>query len=188
MPPRVELLSDRHDRAGFSCGISSLDHYIRQQAGQDTRRDLAVCYILWEDGSEPATAPRSAAIIGYYTLSMTSIRPTALPEAAAKRLGRYSAYPALLLGRLAVDRRFRGQGHGEYLLLDAMRRAVQLSTQAGAIALVVDAIDDGAVRFYERFEFLRFDDHPLSLYLPIASCRKAIEAVLTLDEMNQTTT
>jgi GNAT superfamily N-acetyltransferase len=181
----VESLIGKHDRPGFSCGVPSLDRYIHQQAGQDVRRNLAVCYVLCVPRSEPSLTNGSVPIIGYYTLSMTAIRPSALSEAPARKLGRYDSYPALLLGRLAVDARYRGAGHGEYLPLDAMRRAVHASKDAGTIALVVDAIDEGAAQFYRRFEFVRFEDEPLRLYLPIASCRKAIEFELSPDEVER---
>lgn len=182
MALRVEPLAEHHNRPAFACGVTSLDRYIWQQAGQDQRRNLAVCFVLSEPPSGEPSIPSSVTIAGYYTLCMTAIRPSALPESAAKRLGRFESYPALLLGRLAVDQRHRAQGHGEFLLLDAMRRTVALSEQAGAIALVVDALDGGAERFYERFGFVRFQDAELRPYLPIRTCRATIEAVLSREE------
>jgi GNAT superfamily N-acetyltransferase len=157
----VEPLASHHNRTAFSCGVPSLDVYLRQQAGQDMRRDLAVCYVLHDRGS--------AEIIGYYTLSATSIEPTALPPALAKRLGRYPVLPATLLGRLAVDARFTGQGMGGLLLLNAMRRT--LHTGIGSLAIVVDALDGRAATFYERFEFRRFEDNRLRLYLLMSKVR-----------------
>jgi GNAT superfamily N-acetyltransferase len=157
----VEPLASHHNRTAFSCGVPSLDAYLHQQAGQDRRRDLAVCYVLHDRGS--------AEITGYYALSATSIEPTALPPALAKRLGRYPVLPATLLGRLAVDARFTGRGMGGLLLLNAMRRT--LHTGIGSLAIVVDAIDERAATFYERFEFQRIEDSRLRLYLLMSKVR-----------------
>lgn len=79
----------------------------------------------------------------------------ALPAEIADRLPRYEAQPVILLGRLARDLRFRGQGIGELLLRDALERSLETHRQVGAIAVVVDAIDDRAASFYEAFGFIR---------------------------------
>jgi len=74
----------------------------------------------------------------------------------------------MLIGRLAVDQRYRGRRLGEYLLVNALKRCLKLSQEIGAIAVLVDAKDEGAVRFYGRYGFRRFEDRPRSLYLPMA--------------------
>jgi predicted N-acetyltransferase YhbS len=165
-PPIVEPLGSHHDRAAFSCGIPSLDTYIHHQAGQDVRRDIAVCYVLCEPGS--------ATIIGYYTLSAASIEPASLPPELLRRLPRYPTLPAVLLGRLAVDAPFRGRRMGELLLIDALRRV--LNSGIGVLAIVVDALDEGAAAFYERFGFSRFLDDPLRLYLSMNAVRQLYAA------------
>jgi GNAT superfamily N-acetyltransferase len=153
----VEPLGDTHDRAAFSCGVEPLDRYLWQQAGQDMRRYLAAVYVLH--------APGSPTILGYYTLSALSIEPTQLPAALTKRLPRYPVLPAVLVGRLAVDRRWRGRGLGEQLLLSALRRS--LRNEIAAWAVVVDAKDDAARRFYEHFGFQRLMDNDFRLFLPM---------------------
>ncbi len=157
----VEPLGGHHDRASFACGVAALDHYFRQQAGQDQRRHVAAVFVLVDrrDGS-PA---------GFYTLSAASVELTELAPALARRLPRYPLLPALLIGRLAVDRRYQGQGLGGLLLADALRRCAGLRSELGAIAVVVDAKDDAATAFYERFGFQRFASHPRRLYLPMAT-------------------
>ncbi len=74
--------------------------------------------------------------------------------------------PGVRLGRLAVDQRFQGKGLGELLLVDAMTRAQRIHAQAGGIGLFVDAIDEQAAGYYQRFGFLAVPDHPLLLFLP----------------------
>ena len=154
----VAPLSDHHDRAAFSCGVDSLDRYLRIQAGQDVRRRVASCFVLLgEDGSR---------VVGYYTLSSTSIALAELPPAIAKRLPRYPSVPATLMGRLAVDHSRQGQRFGEFLLLDAFNRC--LRAEIASFAFMVDAIDDRACAFYERFGFRRFAPQERRLFMPMS--------------------
>jgi ribosomal protein S18 acetylase RimI-like enzyme len=97
-----------------------------------------------------------------------------LPPQEAKRLPRYAALPAGLIGRLAVDQRFRGQRLGSALVMDAAQRAA--NADPAVFALVVDAKDEAAVAFYEHLGFRRFTGRPMTLYLPIATAVKAIQA------------
>lgn len=142
---------------GFSCGVEALDRYLRAQAGQDSRRRVATCFVLvGEDGS----------VAGYYTLSATSISLVDLPTEIAKRLPRYPAIPATLMGRLAVDRRLRGHGLGELLLFDAFSRT--LRSEIASFAFVVDAKDEPAQAFYEHYGFRRLPSAGRRLFLPLA--------------------
>ena len=157
----IEPLGPHHDRKTFSCGEPSLDAYIQRQAGQDVKRDLAACYIL--------CPPASAAIVGYYTLSASSVELTELPLELAKQSGRYPLIPAVLRGRLAVDQRYHGQGMSSLLLVDALRRALRAGV--GVKLVLVDALHEHAAAFYEHFEFRRFEATPLRLYLPVSTIR-----------------
>ncbi len=160
-PYSIAPLGAQHDRAAFSCGEPSLDSYLQRQASQDVRRDLAACYVL--------TRGDSATIIGYYTLSASSIELIGLPPELVKKSGRYPLVPAVLLGRLAVDQRFQGQGMSGLPLMDALRRA--LRTGVGVKLMIVDALNDSAARFYEHYDFRRFADQPMRLYLPLSAIR-----------------
>ena len=106
-------------------------------------------------------------ILGYYTLSSYGIDVGELPADVAKRLPRYPLIPATLLGRLAVDRRRQGQGIGEFLLLDALHRSLVQSAEIAAAAVVVDAIDAGAAKFYQHFGFVAFPSMAGRLFLPM---------------------
>ncbi|HEV8638537.1 MAG TPA: GNAT family N-acetyltransferase [Chloroflexota bacterium] len=167
-PPVVEPLGPSHDRAAFSCGAESLDRYLKQQASQDVRNNVAAVFVL-----RPAEA---SSIIGYYTLSATGIELAALPDGVKKRLPRYPLLPAVLLGRLAVDQRHQGRGWGKVSLLDALRRGLQHRTQVAAMAVVVDAKDDAARVFYERYGFRRFLDNEYRLYLPMETVEQLFAA------------
>jgi GNAT superfamily N-acetyltransferase len=158
---RIEPLSDRHDRQSFASGVAPLDAYLPQQAGQDTRRRVAACFVLTGDD---ARIP-----IGYYTLAATGIALAALPEPLAKRLPRYPVVAATLMGRLAVDARHQRQGHGEFMLLDAFSRA--LRNAIASHAFVVDAKDDRAARFYQRCGF-RSPAGARKLFMPMTEIAK----------------
>jgi GNAT superfamily N-acetyltransferase len=106
------------------------------------------------------------AIGGYYTLSATSVNLAELPAQITRKLPRYPLVPATLLGRLAVDRRHQGNGYGRFLLADALFRAVR--SEIASFAVIVDAKDENARRFYERESFLPFPDQPMKLFRPMS--------------------
>lgn len=161
---RVEPLGRQHDRATFSSGVEPLDRYLRAQAGQDARKRVAAPFVLCEGKSD--------AVRGYYTLSALSIDVGAWPEDVAKKLPKYPLVPVTLLGRLAVDTRFRGQGAGEHLLMDALRRALEASRKVASVAVVVDAEDESAVSFYRHYGFTSFAEQPRRLFLPMVVIEK----------------
>lgn len=166
--PAIEPLGPEHDRTGFSCGVEPLDRYLKQPASQDVRSNVAAVFVL-----RPTDSPT---IVGYYTLSASAVELTELDEGFRKRLPRYPVLPAVLLGRLAVDSRFHGQGWGKILLIDALRRAFAHRTQVAAMAVIVDAKDDAARGFYERYGFRRFADHPSRLSLPMGMIEQLAQA------------
>lgn len=157
---KTEALAAHHDRALFTCSVESLDTYLRMYAGQDVRRMANSVFVL-VDSREPA------GILGYYTLCATSIAQGDVPAAARKHVPRYPLVSATLLGRLAVARVHQGRGFGKLLVVDAMRRAYASARAVGSSMLVVDAIDEKVVAFYEANGFVRLAAS-LRLALPIA--------------------
>jgi GNAT superfamily N-acetyltransferase len=154
----IERLAGRHDRTGFSCGVTQLDDFLTRYASQYEKRGIGRTHVLVRDNE-----PR---VYGYYTLAAGEIEAARLPPEMAKRLPRHPI-PTLLLGRLAVDLSVRGQGLGGLLLRDAFGQAVEIADRVGVFALVVDAIDEDAARFYERFGFNRLPDTPNRLLIPL---------------------
>lgn len=156
-------LESRHERENFSCGKDLPDQYFIRQAGQDVKRNLAACFV-WADES-------SGRVKGYYTLSSTSVRGLAIPVDYRKKLPKsYSMIPAILLGRLAFDMEYQGQGLGRLMLVDALRRCVETSGSIGAYALVVDPLDDHAKQFYAKFGFIALPDSG-KMFLPMKTIR-----------------
>lgn len=164
--PVFEPLGNQHDRAAFHCGTESLDRYFHRQAGQDLRRYLAVPYVMVDT--------RSNKVAGYYTLTNYKVDVGELPPEITRRIP-YPYVPAILIGRLAVDTSFQGQGLGGLLLIDALRRCLDSSYLVASLAVVVDAIDDAASNFYQRYGFVLFPSHPHRLFLPMATVRQLFE-------------
>jgi len=163
---RIEPLGKQHDRTGFSCGNDDLDRYLRERATQDQRRGVSAAYVLIEGAT--------GAIAGYYTLSATAIEPHGLQPGTFKGLPPYPTVPATLLGRLARDVRYRRSGIGPRLLFDALARSLRVSREIAALGVVVDAIDDDACVFYERYGFVRFLHNEHRLILPMGTIEKLI--------------
>lgn len=157
----IEPLSKGHDRAGFHCGIPSLDRYLKQQARQDVKRRISRVFV----STEPAHPKK---VIGYYTLSTLSIELRQLPENQRRQLPRHPL-PAALIGRLAVSQDAHGNGIGRMLLADAVKRTLAVSHEIAVYAMVVDAINDDAKWFYEHFGFACLCDAPARLFLPLKS-------------------
>jgi GNAT superfamily N-acetyltransferase len=145
-PYRIELLGTHH-RSAFVSGSDTLDRYLQQQAKQDMRRRVASCFVAVDAVGD---------IAGFYTIAASSLVLDALPAEQAKRLPRYPTIPAVLLGRLAVAEAHQGKRLGGALVADALLRASRAEVMA--YAMIVDAKDEAAVRFYQHLGFVRLGD------------------------------
>ncbi len=163
MSVRIELLNASFNKKDFSCGKDMLDDYLHLQASQDVKRKLCVVFVMAEENI----------IQGYYTLSNAAIPTELIPEAIQKKMPRsYKSLPVTLLGRLAIDKNFKGKGLGAILLIDALKRCYEIGSKSvGSIGVVVDPLDDDAIAFYERFGFVLL---PTSgkMFLPMADIAK----------------
>lgn len=160
---RIEALTPAHARKSFASGSEPLDRYLHDLATQDVKRRVSNCFVALDD---------AGVIAGYYTFAAASFPLTELSGEERKRLPRYALLPAGLIGRLAVDQRFRGQRLGGALVMDAAVRAAR--AEPAIFALAVDAKDEKAVAFYQHHGFRRFASKPASLFLPIATALQAL--------------
>ncbi len=151
----MEILSGRHDRGRFVCGVELLDVYLRRIAAQDARRSIATVFVALEK--------ETGSVGGYYTLSMSGVAMDDLPQELARRMPHYPMMPAVRLGRLAVRSDVQGLGLGTHLLMDAFARSLR-SGIAWAVFLV-DALDVRARDFYHRFGFRSFLDDDRHLFV-----------------------
>lgn len=165
----VSLDRAAHDRKAFDCGAEPLNDFLRAKAAKHQRLRVSRTFVL----TNPAVPQR---ILGYYTLSNCHIARKDLGVDEAKALPRHSV-PAVMLARLAVDQGQQGKHYGLWLLMDAIKRCAVVGQQSGVYALVVDAKDDEAKRFYLRHGFIAIIDRPLTLYLPLETGLKALQAV-----------
>ena len=137
--------AERHDRAGFGCGVPALDEYLHRFATQHRRKGISTVFVLVD-----TAAPRL--ILGYYTLSAAQVDAVALSEADRKKLPRYPV-PCFRMGRLACRTDRQGQGLGRLLVACAVERCLQARKHVAASALIVDAKTAAARAFYERYGF-----------------------------------
>lgn len=163
----IEPLGKQHDRTSFSCGQPELDDWFRRRAGQDEKRNVARVFVAVEN---------ELGVVGFYSLSSFTLALEDLPEGIARKLPRYDAIPAALIGRLARDQRARGRGVGELLLADAVRRILGAGRSLAVFAIIVDAKDERGISFYEDFGFRRFPNRPKRLFLLTSTAVTAVAA------------
>jgi GNAT superfamily N-acetyltransferase len=166
---RLELLDSSHDRKSFDCGVEPLNIYLQRTARQHSERDISRVFVLVD---REAQAPKP--ILGFFSLAACEAKSGGLPEALGRRLPH--DIPATRLGRMAVHKNTQGCGPGKDLLFPALRKTAEAALLIGIVGLFVDAKNGEVARFYERFGFQALPDQPLTLFLPIQSLRRILEA------------
>jgi len=164
---REEALGRHHDRARFDCGVLALNEYLQRYARQNHESGGAKTFAATSKSD-------TTAVLGYYTISPGAIAFAKVPTTLTRKLGRYEV-PVFRLGRLAVSLSVQGRGLGGDLLLAAGERALAVAQEVGGVALAIDAKDDRAAGWYERFGASRLLDDPLKLVLPLETIRAALE-------------
>jgi ribosomal protein S18 acetylase RimI-like enzyme len=168
---KLEPLTGRHDRNGFDCGIEALNAWLMQTALQHQGKGVSRTFVAvpddaavaqtWEQLGYPVT---THSILGFYALTSAFVLTGDLPAKQAKRYPRQ--IPVTRLGRLAIRQDMQGQGLGQLLLSDALSRARAAAQAVGSAGLFVNAKNDAAVRFYQRYGFILAAKQPLKLFLP----------------------
>ena len=159
----IRKLDALHQKHVFTCGVKMLDDYIQKIAKQDNKRRVAAIYVLLDEDKNK--------IAGYYSLSSTSIELLSLSDSMKKNLPPYPLLPATLLGRLAIDLDYQCKKLGKFLLLDALKRACEVSQGVASFAVVVEAINESAANFYKKYGFIHLEEN--KFYFPM----KCIEEV-----------
>ena len=165
---RIEVLDPAHHRREqFTCESPELTDFLRTRARKEAKAKTSACFVAVPDMD-------TGHVAGYYTLSATSISLEKIPEDVAKKLPRYPYMPATLLGRLARDLSFKGQGIGNILMADVLERAYQTSSVIGSIAVVTDPKDERAATFYTEFGFKSLDEQ--RLFIPMKTIAEWLDA------------
>jgi ribosomal protein S18 acetylase RimI-like enzyme len=137
------VLGKHHHRKNFICGVPELDNYLKQYVNQDSKRNLTVCYVI---------ADQSNNVLGYYTLSSTKVDLSEIPDRLGKSL-KYLEIPVIFIGRLALDQAYQGRELGKLLLIDALKRCLEVATIVGVHAVVVDPTNELAKKFHTKLGF-----------------------------------
>lgn len=166
MPIVFGPLESSDDRAAFSCEEPALTDWFRTRAAQEQKRNISQVFVARDN---------ELGVVGYYSLSASSVVAADLPDELKRRLPRYDAIPAVLIGRLARDVRVKGLGVGGLLVAAALRQIVTASERLGIYAIIVDAKHEKAAAFYREHGFQPFPSRPLRLFMPVATARKALQ-------------
>ena len=161
-----EPLRKSHDRASFTSGDALLDDWFHKRALQDEKRNIARVFVAIDRSHDNTIA-------GFYSLSAFTIALDSIPDDLKNRLPRYEAIPAALIGRLARAESYRGQGIGELLLADAIKRILAADQTLAIFAIVVDA-NEAAREFYRSFGFIPFPTSPGRFFLLTSTARGAL--------------
>ena len=161
----------RHRRAAFDCGQPDLNDYLQKQLNQQMKRGVTVGYVLTDSAGR---------IAGYVTLSAGELPIKVIP--GGHGFPPTIPLPTTLIGRLAVDRAYQGQGLGGDLLIHALRKAVQTADQVASAVIEVDALNEKARRFYDHYRFASLSDDEQHLYLPMVDARMLVDRVFGGEE------
>lgn len=154
----IERINKFHIREQFNCGEESLNTFLQKHARQNDEKNIGRTFV--------AVIPGKRKVEGYYTSSNYSIDFYNLPEKERSKLPRYPI-PMVKLGRLAVDLKTQRKGLGETLLLHALRNAYDVNKRIAVYGLIVDAKNEKAKKFYNKYGFLELSDHSLNLFITI---------------------
>jgi GNAT superfamily N-acetyltransferase len=157
-----KLSAERRDLSSFDSGEPMLDDWLRRHAEQNESRGASRTYVVCVGKK----------VAGYYTLAAGAIAHAEAPGRIRRNMP--DPVPVMILGRLAVDKTWHGQGVGTGLLRDAVLRTVRAAEIAGIRAILVHAVSESAKRFYEKYGFVVSPADPLTVMITVAEAVKMI--------------
>jgi GNAT superfamily N-acetyltransferase len=162
---RPRPIEPTDNTVGFDSGEPSLNRYLADRALANHVAGFARCYVCVDSETDD--------VLGYYTLSAVAIAHADLPGRARRNAP--DPVPAVLLGRLAVDRKAQGSGLGRLLVRDAILSTLAAADRIGVRLLIVHALHDDAAAFYAALGFARSPTDPLHLYLLLKDARTSLD-------------
>lgn len=164
----IQLLTKDHDRNGFDCGNSDLNNFLKKTARQAADKNLSRTFVL--------TDGKTNTIYGFVSITPCSVNIEDVPEKQRKKYPPQHGLPAIRLARLGVGLEHRRKGYGELLLTEAMSITAKIAESVGGIGLFVDAKDDAARSYYEKYGFLLTNPvKPMQLFMPLATILASLE-------------
>lgn len=168
MEIKIEALHVTHDRKGFDCGVNELNNFIATYARQNQKNDISKTFVAVSAHADALTETKKE-ILGFYTLSSGQVHCDCLPERM-----KHPKYPVAIarLARLAVALSHQRKGVAGFLLYDALNKIKAASEMIGIFAVVVDAKNEHAKSFYQRYGFVELQGDGLTLALPMRVIKK----------------
>lgn len=157
-----EPLNKTHNRKNFDCGNEELNIFLRYYACQSHKNGTAKTYVTLDKQTKK--------IIGFYSITLTSIEYNQIPKSFQKGLSRHQV-PLFILARLGVDVSEKNKGIGGILLYKAIERCIKVSEEAGGIGLLIEAKNRNIAKWYSKFGAISLPDKPLSLILPFSTIK-----------------
>jgi predicted N-acetyltransferase YhbS len=155
-----EPLTAAHDVSAFDCGTLPLNDWLKKKALANQAAGASRTYV----------ACQARTVAGYYALAAGSVARADATGPLRRHMP--DLIPMMVLGRLAIDASAKGQGLGAALLRDAVLRVLQAANIVGIRGVLVDAIDDTARAFYERFGFRPSTAFPLKLMITVEEAQR----------------
>jgi GNAT superfamily N-acetyltransferase len=155
-------LAATHDVESFSCGVHSLDNWLKRHAHKNEASGASRSYVVCIGNT----------VVGYYCLAAGAIDRDEAPKPLQRNMP--DPIPVMVLGRLAVDRSYQDQGIGSALLRDAVLRVLQVAEIAGVKAILVHAISEEAKAYYLSKGFIESPIEPMTLCLVLSTARHVL--------------
>lgn len=167
MGSRVSLsapapLAEHHQLGAFSSGVPTLDDWLRRRARANQVSGASRSFVICTDDT----------VVGYYALASGAVSAAAAPSRFRRNMP--EPIPVAVLGRLAVDRTFHGQGIGRALFRDSALRVMQAAATIGIRGMLVHAISDEAKAFYLALGLSQSPLEPMTLMVTLAGLRATL--------------
>lgn len=162
LPTAPQPLAPDHELDAFDSAVVALDEWLKRRARPNEAAGASRTFVI----------SCGRRVVGYYSLAAASIMHSVATGRTRRNMP--DPIPAVLIGRLALDRSTQGQGLGVALLRDAVLRIVGAAETVGVRAILVHALTKDAKAFYERFGFRASPLEPMTLMITIDEVRRII--------------
>jgi hypothetical protein len=167
----IEPLSGEHPRGAFCCKLKAIDNFfIKHSLDRHEAYGQRVFVARRPDDKTP---------LGFYSLTTMTFRP-GMNDEADDKFGRFDAIPSIYLAMIARDQT-APKGLGEFLMINAFKRALDVREQIGVYAITLHAFNDKVKENYEKLGYQVFADerklgeYP-AMFIPLSTVAATFEA------------